>query len=587
MLRRSVPLSRESYQQWIEEFDWSDARDRYDARRMIDSSSHWPVISVVMPVYDTERAFLVEAIESVRRQVYPHWELCIADDASPSPHIREVLQHYRQLDNRIKISLLPQNGNISRTSNHALNLATGRWVAMMDHDDVLAPHALLMVALETTHYADAELIYTDSDNLDVEGRRCSPYFKPDWNYDLLLAQNYLNHLTIFRRSRLVECGGFRPGFEGSQDYDMLLRYLENIHPATIRHIPHILYHWRIVPSSVSRANLDEANRRARAAIQEHLDRLEQAAQVDAAPGIKMFHCVCRSIPDPPPRVSVVALFREGDPPPSEWAKQVQSSTEYPNCEFVVGRFSAASNRLLATRAFGSQTTVEQLDPIAVGSWSDPFNLLAQVATGEILVLFDEPLMPLGKDWLRVLVGHAVRPELGFIGGRTLNESGDVDLSRTMLAYDSLIPAAMVDADAAGSTENKIGYFGRWLLDHRVPAVSEGCFAVRKKDFECVDGFDPRLRSPAIRAVDLSQRISQLGLGILWSARSQFVRRGRVGAEQNPTPSEIRHMTLKWRARLETRLRENPNFLSRGSGQHLLFPPHASFPWRGSAIRAAA
>ncbi|MEX2045483.1 MAG: glycosyltransferase, partial [Opitutus sp.] len=192
-----------------------------------------------MPVYDTPEKWLVAAIESVRRQLYDNWELCIADDASKQPHVRKILSRYQRKDPRIKVAFRETNGHISAASNSALALAHGEFIALLDHDDVLRPHALACVALELDAHPDADLIYSDEDKIDENGRRYEPYFKPDWNPDLFLAQNCISHLGVFRTSLVRDIGAFRVGYEGSQDWDLALRIVERTTAGRIRHIPKI------------------------------------------------------------------------------------------------------------------------------------------------------------------------------------------------------------------------------------------------------------------------------------------------------------------------------------------------------------
>ncbi len=267
--------------------------------------SRQPVISVVMPVYQTPERFLRCAIQSVREQIYPNWQLCIVDDASPDAAIGRLLAEAAAADSRIRLGRLDRNGGIAAASNAALAMAGGDYVAFLDHDDALAPDALLAVAMEINAHPDAKLIYSDEDKLDPAGRHRDPYFKPDWNADLLLGQNYLNHLLVVRRSRLDEVGGFRLDFEGSQDHDLVLRLAEGIEPAHIRHIPRVLYHWRMVPTSFSTARLSSATAAAGRAVAEHLARQGIVAEVEPDPATGRYLRVRRPLPEPPPRVTLV------------------------------------------------------------------------------------------------------------------------------------------------------------------------------------------------------------------------------------------------------------------------------------------
>jgi len=245
------PLDLTSYEKWVETYDSPAPAALRSQREQAAALTRQPVISVVMPVYNTPERWLRCAIESVRNQSYPHWELCIADDASPEAHLRPLLQDYARADPRIKVSFREKNGHISASSNSALELATGEFVALLDHDDELAPNALFDVAVALNARPATDYLYSDEDKIDEEGRRFEPYFKPDFLPDLFHSQNYTSHLSVYRTTLLRQVGGFRVGYEGSQDWDLALRAIEQSHPDRIVHLPKVLYHWRAIPGSTA------------------------------------------------------------------------------------------------------------------------------------------------------------------------------------------------------------------------------------------------------------------------------------------------------------------------------------------------
>jgi len=245
----------------------------------IASFEFQPKISIVMPVYNVEQKWLEEAIGSVFLQVYQNWELCIADDASPSPHIKEVLDPFKDRDDRVKIKYLETNQGISGASNEALSLATGQYTALLDHDDVLSQDSLFEIVKLLNTHPEAELIYTDEDKLSMGGLHLRPVFKPDWDPDLFLTYNYICHLVVCKRELVERSGRFRPGFEGSQDYDLLLRLTE--FTDKIFHIPKVLYHWRMIPGSAAFVvdAKSKAFERAKRALEEALQRRGIQAEV--------------------------------------------------------------------------------------------------------------------------------------------------------------------------------------------------------------------------------------------------------------------------------------------------------------------
>jgi hypothetical protein len=246
------PIELTNYEKWAVAFD-RHTEESLKNLAVLEHEFHFlPTISIVMPVYNTPEKWLVKAVESVRRQVYQKWELCIADDASPAPHVRPLLEQLAASDPRIKVTFRGQNGHISAASNSALELATGEYLALLDHDDELAPNALHEIVALLNAHPGTDLVYSDEDKIDEEGRRHEPYFKPDWLPDLFHAQNFISHLTVYRAPLVREAGGFRAGYEGSQDWDLALRVIERItDQQRIRHLPKVLYHWRAIPGSTA------------------------------------------------------------------------------------------------------------------------------------------------------------------------------------------------------------------------------------------------------------------------------------------------------------------------------------------------
>lgn len=270
------------YQKWVKKFDTLTENDRQAICQRIESFAHQPLISIILPVYNVDEKWLRLCIDSVCKQLYQNWELCIADDCSPKPHIRKVLEEYQNKDSRIKVVFREKNGHISAASNSALEIATGEFSVLLDHDDELSQHALYFVAEELNRFPETQMIYSDEDLISEKGKRSEPKFKPDWSQDLMYSLNLITHLSAYRTDLLKKIGGFTIGIEGSQDYDLALRVIEQIDEKQIRHIPHILYHWRAISGSVALNPSEKpyAHERARDAIRQHFARTDVKAKVE-------------------------------------------------------------------------------------------------------------------------------------------------------------------------------------------------------------------------------------------------------------------------------------------------------------------
>ena len=291
-----------SYRRWARRFDRLRAHDLRAINEASARLTYRPRISVLMPVYNTDERWLRPAIESIRGQLYTEWELCIADDASPDPGVRQLLREFQSKDSRIKVAFREVNGHISAASNSALQLATGEFIALVDHDDVLPSHALLAVVHELNRHPDADIIYSDEDRLDESYRRYDPYFKPDWNPELFCGQNFISHLGIYRTELVRRVGGFREGIEGSQDYDLAWRVIEQSETSRIHHIPYVLYHWRAIRGSAALGTREKAyaHDAARRAVEGHLARIGVAGTCQPADNAVYHQRVRYPLPQPRP-----------------------------------------------------------------------------------------------------------------------------------------------------------------------------------------------------------------------------------------------------------------------------------------------
>lgn len=475
----TLAIDDEQYRAWIATTEPARIRARIDAARQ-QCATHTPTISILLPTHDTAADFLRQALDSVLAQIYPHWQLCIVDDASTQPHVRELLERYARSDARIAVQFQPHNRGIAATTNSALEMATGEYVALLDHDDVLSPDALLCVAAATAD-PRVQVLYSDCDRLDASGQRVAPFFKPGWNYELLLGQNYFNHLTVYATRLLRDMGGWREGFEGSQDYDVLLRAVEHLPDACIRHVPEILYHWREVATSVSRTNLGAAVRAARQTIREHLQRTGRRAQVKPCTGAVLYNRI-------------------------EW--------------------TAPPDDAVAVAVYGP-------DRAAVEATRDRLRAAAPGARIDGVVLGADDFQPL-NDWARRQVATA----LGFVAaGFELEENALPHLAGHMGRGDVVAAAAkLVTSDArplgplvatpergavaaygAARHRDNAGYAASLLLDRRVGLLQAGCLFVQAAAFRAAGGWTRPLADSLAAGIDLSWRLRAAGGHLVWSA----------------------------------------------------------------------
>jgi GT2 family glycosyltransferase len=579
-------LTLRSYRRWTALYDSLSGADCDAIVAEIRGWTKPPLISVVMPVFNTPERYLREALGSVVGQFYPNWELCVADDSSSAPRVAVVLAEYARKDPRIRIVSRSKNGGISEATNSAIEIATGEFIALLDHDDVLPPHALYMVAREIVRNPALDLIYSDEDKISQWGRRYDPHFKSDWNPDLFLAQNMISHLGVYRTALVREAGGLRPQFDGSQDYDLALRIVERVEPRHIRHIPHILYHWRAAAGSAARSAGEKPHtlEAARRAVGDHLRRRGIAADAVISPGTPFLRV--RYDLDREPRVSIIIPTKDRQDLLSRCVNGILERTQYQNLELLI-----VDNRSeeAATRSYLEAIAT---DPrVRVLHYDEPFNFslinnwAAERATGEVLLFLNNDTEVIGSDWLRHLVANACRSEVGAVGAKLVYPSGRVQHAGVILGM-----GAVAGHFHLGCQRHDPGYFSRALLQQNLSAVTAACLAMRRTVFEEVGGFNGDLRV-AFNDVDLCLRLRQRGHLIVWTPLAELYHhesasRGSdlVSARHHEFIQEIEYMQSKWSWALQRDPYFNPNLSLRDVSVTLAFPPTIEKPWRRAPER---
>ena len=549
-------IDNAAYQNWIENVERTWRENLADNYKEYNSERNGSIISIVMPVYNTAEQYLREALDSVRDQTYPNWQLCIVDDASTEPYVNEIIQEYSKLDSRITAYFRKTNGGIGLATNDAIALVKGEFIAFLDHDDRLAEHALLAVSDELRKKnIELEILYTDSDNLDVNGKRCNPFFKPEWNYELFLGQNYLNHLTVIRTSLIMQLGGLRCDVEGSQDYDLLLRAIEKIKPDAISHIAKILYHWRVVKSSVSRSNIGKAVKAARQAIGEHLERTRQAAHVSAAKNAVIYNRVLWKLPDPTPSV-VIIVFGDRNAQIEESVDYINSKTRYRNYTFKTVSVDS--------REIGKATQCP--------SYSSGLHSIVSEIDADVLCFIQAGLRPVSNDWLENLVVQAIRPSVGVVSSRLESFCG--------LTMAGPIFTGMKDAGGGGvlgcsfkdAAEKSKGYFARLLLDQQVTVVHGAYMVCERAIYNQFGGINSGFSHPIFFGADLSLRLSEEGLCSIWSANATmrvFNKDLQSNFQVIPLPEEADRFEKVWSQKIKCDANYNPNFDCKAADFELL------------------
>ncbi|HMC41018.1 MAG TPA: glycosyltransferase [Acidimicrobiales bacterium] len=464
----------------------------------LEHLAYRPSISILMPVYNTDADVLSAAVESVRAQMYDGWQLCMANDGSDRGETLDVLAALRD-DPRIVVVDRPAPSGISEATNAALAVATGEYVTFLDHDDELKPHALAQMVRWLDADPSIDVLYSDEDKLDPAGQLYDPHIKPDWSPDQLTAHNYVCHLTVARRSLVEEVGGLRKDFDGSQDYDLILRLTERTE--RIAHIPEPLYSWRAVPGSAA-AVVDakpyaiEAARRAVAAA---LERRGYGDGVDETPRIGHFRA---RYPIPGrPKVSIIVPTKNGRHLLERCLGSILTRSTYRNYEVVIVDNQSTDGASLEYMNAGPWRVIRY--PYRF-NYARMMNLAARSVDADALLFLNNDTEIITPEWIEGLLEHAMRPEVGAVGGRLYFGNGQPQHEGIMIGIGGW----------AHNTNHR-GYWARGELTRNVSAITGACTMVRPSVFWRVGGNDERLRV-AYNDVDLCLRIRQAGYQVVYT-----------------------------------------------------------------------
>jgi len=568
--RTSLERSENYYSRWIELYDSASDVVPLDVARSA------PLISVLLPVYNTPLKWLEKCIDSVLAQAWPHWELCIVDDASTDEEVRKLLASYAGRDARIRIHLRESNGHIAVATNDALHMASGEFIVLLDHDDELRPHSLLEVVKALDRNENLDFIYSDEDKMDEMGRRSNPYFKPDWNPDLLLSQNYICHMVAIRRMLALEVGGVRAGYEGSQDYDLFLRCTARIDPSRIHHIPKILYHWRAIAGSTA-SGIDAKSYALEAglrAIADHLEASGSGAKVALLPN--NYYRVTWPIPAPAPKVSLIIPTRDRVDLLKLSVGSILEKTRYPDFQIVI-----ADNQSREDDTLAYFEQLRQHPKVRIIPYDAPFNYSAinnhvvrQLTDTDVVGLVNNDVEVIDGGWLDEMVSHAIRPGIGAVGAMLYYPDDTIQHAGVVLGIGGVAGHIYCKHPRGAS-----GSGGRALLAQNLSAVTAACLLVKRERYLECGGLDEDNLKVAFNDVDFCLRLLAAGYRNVWTPFAELYHHESATRGYEDTPekklrfaAEANYLRKRWGEILDDDPAYNPNLELSGIGSGLAFPP---------------
>jgi GT2 family glycosyltransferase len=533
---QGVPDPLDRYECWLETNTFTPAAEADLRAALAGSTGFLPKLSVVMPVYNPPLWALKKAVQSVTRQIYENWQLCIADDCSPDPEIRQYLQHLPASDSRISVSFLVQNSGISGATNAASDLAEGEFLAFLDHDDELTIDALGEMALGLAAHPDWDMVYSDDDLIDQAGRRYRPQFKPDWSPTLLLSFMYMSHLLVVRRSVFKSLGGFRLGFEGSQDYDFALRASEVVNQ--VGHIPKILYHWRTMPGSTSTSGAAKPDsfERGRLAVQQAVERRKIPAKVchpdwalQAGCGIFSLH-----FPDRGPKVEIVIMNKNGGDLVEKCLNSLRNTTYQDFVVTVADNASDDPHTLEVLQHSGSRIIPLPDEVPGKFSFSNLYNRALSQSEAEFVLLLNNDMEVKNPRWLSQMMGYALMEGVGAVGACLLFPDHTIQHAGMLLGcHEGKVGHAFKNTPA-----QEHGYMALRAVARESSGVTAACMLIRRDCYFSVGGQDEQRFAVGYNDADLCLKLGDKGLRSIYCGEAElFHHEGKSRGTGNDDPAE--------------------------------------------------
>ena len=545
---RSMPtIAGDPYNQWL-------ARNRPTETTMIGRKKEigrfkkQPKFSIVMPVYNPKPEHFKAAVDSILHQVYENWELCLADDCSPDKEVKKMIKSYLKRDSRIKAVFRKENGHISAASNSGLSLVSGDYVVLMDQDDVIPPDALFYNAKVINENDRVDLIYSDEDKFDDHGIHSVPHFKPDWSPDNLLSRNYLGHLTVFDAGIFKRIGGWREGYEGSQDYDLVLRFAEQTD--AIFHIPRILYHWRIHETSASSSEDAKpyAYISAKKALTEALVRRNEPGAVDFLDGFRGYS-IRYDLKSHDAKVSIVIPTKDQTKLLKQCIRSIFELSTYKNIEVIVVDNNSSEKAFFE---FITECENQYKDQFTCVEAQIPFNFSTLVnkgvehSTGEYVILLNNDTETITEDWIEGMLEQAQRESIGVVGAKLLYENQTIQHAGVVIGLGGAAGHVLVGEDRHGP-----GYFNYVNLLNNYSAVTAACIMIRKSLYDELNGFDESF-SVEYNDVDFCLRVREAGYNNIYVPHVELIHYESISRGHPHASSESYERHLVEIARLKER-----------------------------------
>lgn len=579
VIRRLLLKKNNEYQAWIKKYDTFSMLDDKLIKNKIKKFQYTPKISIILPIYKSNYLWLKQSIESVCSQLYENWELCIADDFSNDPRLARLIKRFSQDNPKIKVVFRETNGHISEASNSAIEIATGDYLTFLDHDDLLRPQSLYWVVKTLNQHKtkNLKLIYSDEDKIDAKSLRFNPYFKTDWNRELFYKHNFICHLAVYDKTLVKKIGGLRKGYEGAQDYDLILRYIEQINDNQIFHIPKILYHWRYHNNSTSK-NINSKNYaidNGNKALSEHFKKrgMDVKNSFDYS---KSIYFQKYSLPNKKPLVSIIIPTKNKYELIRNCINSILQKTDYENYEIIIINNNSDDQKTLKflNDLIKKYSNIRLINDYSDFNYSKLNNDAIKTAKGEYICLMNNDIEIVSKNWLSEMMSYALQSDIGAVGTKLLFPDNTVQHAGVILGIGGIAGHAH-----KGLESSEPGYFSRAIANSEFSCVTAACLVIAKMKYNLVGGLNEHNLKVAFNDVDFCLKLKDAGYRnicvqnlIIYHHESQSRGYENTFSKIRRFKKECTYISKTWANVIKNDYAYNPNLTIDSENFGLAWPP---------------
>ena len=577
-LKLKKKAEKNNYQLWLKKYDTLTEKKKYRAIRAINVMKTQPRISIIMPLLKPSIPFLEQSIRSVQAQLYSNWELCITVDNIQNQEAYQLVKQYAAQDSRIICTVNNTEGSLAESNNAALELSSGAYFTILEHKDILCALALYYIALEINSYPESGLLYSDEDSINEHGERKDPFFKPDFNYELFLCQNMIGHLCAYKTSIVKAIGGFQKIYEGSEDYDLAFRVIEELKPEQIRHIPRIIYHKRVLETENSAllAIQQQTHATTLLAVNHHFKRRKIHAIAEASEDVPGCNRIRYTLPLQQPSVDIIIPTRNMAHLLRICILTILAKTTYKNYSITIidnGSTEDATLSLLSQCQTDSRIRIIR-DNETPFNYSKLNNRAVQSSAADYVCLMNNDIEIITPDWLNEMVGHAVQSGVGAVGARLWYPNATIQHAGVIIG----IKTGTGHAHRHLRQGNQ-GYFGRGCLQQNFSAVTGACLLISRKNYLDIEGLNETEFMVGFNDIDLCLKLQEKGLRNIWAPNAEMFHHESVSRGRDNTPQkkerakkELSNMQKRWANIIRHDPAYNPNLTIESEDFSLAWPP---------------